>query len=91
MEGWRDGAVCMLAPVLNYSKELKCLIHVSRLGRRPVTKAKTEETFTQSPPPFIRARAAQTRYYFEQQTGRKNPASLALVPTQMLVRLKQEV
>lgn len=65
--------MCMLAPVLNYSQEPKCLIHVSRVGRRPVTKAKTEETFTQFPPPFIQARAAQTRNYPEVQTRRKIP------------------
>lgn len=82
--------MCMLAPVLNYSKELKWLIHVSRVGRRPVTKAKTGETFTQFPLRFIHP--AQTRYYSGVQTRRQeNPAPLASVPAQMSVRLKQEV
>lgn len=33
----------MLAPVLNYSKELKCLIHFSWVGQWPVTKGKIQK------------------------------------------------
>lgn len=36
----------MLAPVLNYSKALKCLIHFSRVGQWPVTKDKRRNIYT---------------------------------------------
>lgn len=36
----KESPLRMLAPVLNYSKALKWLIHFSRVGRWPVTKEK---------------------------------------------------